>query len=377
MNKVLVVGAGLFGLDVALELDKNGFEVVLVEKNRQILTGTTLKSLLRVHSGLHYPRDFLTAQQSALGYALFRDKYKDCIYNEFQNYYAIAKHNSKTSAEEFENFANKLGFPYHKISKSFHFKPEFNTANISEMYHVKEGVLDIPKLRYKFIRKLNQSSIVVKNQEEVVGIEQSAKSSSWIATIKVTSLSSNVVRLYREEFGFVVDATHLTSKCFNSIGDQPNMEYQITHMLNIDYDALAVGFTVIDGNFLTIQPLIENGKVLTTVYAPLPSVRARQIDKNAPNHWLDAGNLEDLFSLEKAQKDIMSTVSEWAPGLLDSKIVSTKTGIRVIEANVRDSDRRRSLVRILAPNLFSIESTKLDHCIKVTEQLLSLMMKVK
>lgn len=370
MNKVLVVGAGLFGLDVALELDKNGFEVVLVEKNRQILTGTTLKSLLRVHSGLHYPRDFLTAQQSALGYALFRDKYKDCIYNEFQNYYAIAKHNSKTSAEEFENFANKLGFPYHKISKSFHFKPEFNTANISEMYHVKEGVLDIPKLRSKFIRKLNQSSIVVKNQEEVVGIEQSAKSSSWIATIKVTS-SSSAIRLYREEFRFVVDATHLTSKCFNSIGDQPNMEYQITHMLNIDYDAIAVGFTVIDGNFLTIQPLIENSKVLTTVYAPLPSVRARQISKSAPDHWLDANNLEELFSLETAQKEILKAVSEWAPGLLNSKIVSTKTGIRVIESNVRDSDRRRSLVRILAPNLFSIESTKLDHCIKVTEQLVS------
>jgi len=370
MNKVLVVGAGLFGLDVALELDKNGFEVVLVEKNKQILTGTTLKSLLRVHSGLHYPRDFLTAQQSALGYALFRDKYKDCIYDEFQNYYAIAKHNSKTSAEEFENFADKLGFPYHKISKSFNFKPEFNTANISEMYHVKEGVLDIPKLRYKFIRKLNQSSIVVKNQEEVVGIEQSIKSSSWIATIKGTS-SSNAIRLYREEFRFVVDATHLTSKCFNLIGDQPNMEYQITHMLNIDYDAIAVGFTVIDGNFLTIQPLIENSKVLTTVYAPLPSVRVRQISKSAPDHWLDANNLEELFSLETAQKEILKAVSEWAPGLLDSKIVSTKTGIRVIESNVRDSDRRRSLVRILAPNLFSIESTKLDHCIKVTEQLVS------
>jgi hypothetical protein len=50
--------------------------------------------------------------------------------------------------------------------------------------------------------------------------------------------------------------------------------------------------------------------------------------------------------------------------------VSSKTGVRVIEANVTESDRRRSAVLNIAPNFYSIVSTKLDHCIEITDNIL-------
>jgi protoporphyrinogen oxidase len=35
MNKILVIGAGIFGLDLAVELSKRGYEVTIFEKMTQ------------------------------------------------------------------------------------------------------------------------------------------------------------------------------------------------------------------------------------------------------------------------------------------------------------------------------------------------------
>ena len=73
MKKIGVIGGGIFGSEIALELAKNGFSVTLIEKNSNLLMGATSKSVLRLHLGLHYPRDLETAIQSKRGYLNFRN----------------------------------------------------------------------------------------------------------------------------------------------------------------------------------------------------------------------------------------------------------------------------------------------------------------
>jgi hypothetical protein len=373
--KILVIGGGLFGLDLAIELAQNGFDVTLIEKKTRILEGTTRSSLLRVHSGLHYPRHFETAKQSMLGFDLFKAKYINYVYDSFVNYYAISKINSKISSEQFEFFAKKLGFPYEKCENNLDSNLEFNRSKLSSIYKVGEGVIDIPKLRSYFIENLKSLSVKLLTGSEVTYLERSKTRSSWLVSYKslisdTKNVDSNEVS--KGEYQFVIDATHSVNNYLNSIQEQNNNEYQITHMLNIECKSSPFGLTVLDGNFLSILPLVENGKVSLTLYAPLPSVRARYIGSSAPPAWLNSSNLENFFSLAEAEQQILRAADEWAPGLLSPKVISTKTGIRVIESNVSDTDRRQSMVKSIAPGLYSIVSTKLDHCIEISAHLLKL-----
>ena len=41
INKIAIVGAGIFGCSVALELDKEGYEIVLFEKEADIMLMAT------------------------------------------------------------------------------------------------------------------------------------------------------------------------------------------------------------------------------------------------------------------------------------------------------------------------------------------------
>jgi hypothetical protein len=374
-HKVLVIGAGLFGADVAILLAQNGFDVTVVEKKVKILDGTTGSSLLRVHSGLHYPRHFDTAQQSMLGFNLFKDKYKEFIYDSFPNFYAIANLNSKTSVEQFEHFANKLGFPYEKCEDDIDPNLRLNKKKISSIYKVNEGVVNIPKLRTYFMETFKLLTVNLLTDSEVVNIEKSKFGSNWLITVKSLikgKNNSNYYEIFKEEYDYVIDATHSINNYLNSIKKQLDNEFQITHMLNIDFNSSPFGLTILDGNFLSILPLVDDGKILATLYAPLPSVRSRHVGNGAPLEWLNTPNLQNLFSLGEAELQILNAADEWLPGLSSSKVVSAKTGIRVIESNVTDTDKRQSSVKIIALGLYSIGSTKLDHCIEISEQLLKL-----
>ena len=374
-HKVLVIGAGLFGSDVSILLAQNGFNVTLVEKKSKILDGTTGSSLLRVHSGLHYPRHFDTAQQSMLGFNLFKDKYHEFIYDDFPNYYAISNSNSKTSVEKFEVFANKLGFPYEKYEDIVRPNLRLNKKKISSIYKVNEGVVNIPKLRTYFMETFKLLPVNLLTESEVVNLEKSKFESNWLVTFKSSIRGTNDLtycEMFKEDYKYVIDATHSINNYFNSIKKQVDNEFQITHMLNIDFNSGPFGLTVLDGNFLSILPLVDDGKILATLYTPLPSVRSRYIGNSAPLEWLDTPNLQNLFSLGEAEQQILNAADEWLPGLSSSKVVSTKTGIRVIESNVTDTDKRQSSVKTIALGLYSIGSTKLDHCIEISEQVLRL-----
>jgi hypothetical protein len=371
MNKILVVGAGMFGLDLAVALAKVGFQVTVMEKNDAILSGTTRNSLLRIHSGLHYPRDIETAKQSARGLNLFKRHYNDQIFDNFSNYYAIAKVNSKIKSRDFEIFADSLGIPYDRCESDFEFKRDIDMDKISSIYKVNEGVLDLDKMTMYFLGKFLGLGVNLLTSTEVIGI--SKLKNNWVVDFKNKSTHgdfSEKDNTLKEEYQFIVDATHSFNSYFSTSNNSNKMEYQITFMINMKYKADIVGLTILDGDFLTIQPMVENNQILATVYSPMPSVRARSTGFNIPSKWYESSKLGDYFSEEQAQCEILERLNHWAPGLLLTGLVSSKTGVRVIEANVTESDRRRSAVLNIAPNFYSIVSTKLDHCIEITDNIL-------
>ena len=367
MNKILVIGAGVFGLDVAVELSKRGYEVTIFEKNDSILSGTTGNSLLRVHSGLHYPRDISTAKQSMAGYKIFKEKYTDCIRDDFKNYYAIAKQNSRTSNSEFESFADLLSFPYTKLNKNFEYAEFLAMNKLSSIYEVTEGVVDVAKLKEKFLKQIFDLSIDFRKNHLVLGLNNILN--HWEVNFKIEELTNPInstTSVSSERFKYVIDSTHSTNQNFfsNLHINNAKFEYQLTYMINVETQIPTFGLTVLDGNFITVLPLGFSG--LISVYGPKESVLARHTGGSIPKNWHDKDYVNNLVSSKK-EDEIFSLLETWVPGAINSKIISKTTGIRTIESNVKESDRRISSAEEKAPGFITIASTKIDHSPEISD----------
>src|SRR3989344_3220224 len=110
--KIAVIGAGIFGSTVAINLAQHGFEVNLYEKNQDILSAASGINQYRLHRGYHYPRSKETALSSKYSAKSFVEEYGEAVIEQNEHYYVIAKTGSKVSAEEFLAFCRECDLEY-------------------------------------------------------------------------------------------------------------------------------------------------------------------------------------------------------------------------------------------------------------------------
>ena len=367
MSEILIIGAGIFGLDAAVALSKSGNRVTIFEQNEDILSGTSGSSLLRIHSGLHYPRDITTGKQSKEGEFIFRERYSDCVNYGFKNYYAIAKISSRTTSEEYELFADNLSFPYRKCTDIFEFSDFVAMDKLSSVYEVNEGVVDVGSMREMFSNEIRKHGIDIKNNYKVISVNK--LNDHWEVSYEIQNKSeiSMHAQKYSQEFRYVIDATHMANRKKFSDGILKNQfEYQVTHMINIETKMPIFGLTVLDGNFITVMPNGFNNSIL--IYGPKQSVLFRETGHQMKGDWANKEYLKSLVPID-AESKLLELFSEWFIGKLDIKVLSKVTGTRTIEANVTQSDRRLSFIETLGDGLFSITSTKIDHSPAITAEL--------
>ena len=70
-----------------------GHSVVIIEQESELMKRASFNNQARLHTGLHYPRSLLTAQESLTGYHKFRKRYGEAVSD-----FAVAE-----SAEERDN----------------------------------------------------------------------------------------------------------------------------------------------------------------------------------------------------------------------------------------------------------------------------------
>jgi glycine/D-amino acid oxidase-like deaminating enzyme len=107
-----VVGAGFFGVRLALLLARRGASVALVEREAGICARASWSNQARVHNGYHYPRSLSTANGAHRHYERFLREMAGCATEGSATHlYAIARDGSATSAAQFERFCRHLGLP--------------------------------------------------------------------------------------------------------------------------------------------------------------------------------------------------------------------------------------------------------------------------
>lgn len=354
-RKIGIIGAGIFGSLAGIELSKLGYQVTVFEKNAEILTGATANSQNRLHLGLHYPRDFETAIQSIKGFVDFSNRFPDSIFDNFNNYYAVAKQNSKISYEDFLKFCSKTKIPVEPkcdIPESF----LKNTDFFGGLIKSREAVIDMKFLRDQLIQELVTTQVAIHLEATVTRVEK--RNNEFL--LESTLGSHN--------FDFIVRATYGTDRIESSTLElhAHEFEYQNTVISILQSEEPAFGLTVVDGDFLTVLPYGRTGKFLA--YGPSISTLNKVISSGLPQ---SEDFQLDTSKYEEANKLIASRTRDYLPEWNFQETGQYLKAIRTIRLETKKTDRRTSHIKQSAQNFFDIWSGKIDHCVEIANLITS------
>ncbi len=226
-KKIAIVGAGIFGCSIALELDKKNFHTVLFEKEQDIMLLASKNNHNRIHYGYHYPRSLDTTIQSLRGYNSFKEYYGDSLVSGFRNYYAIAKEGSYISSEFYKEFCVKAG-----ISHKSCYPDEYllNSNLVSDCFLTEEPVYDWESLQNIIKHKISKSKIDLR--------------------ISTDYTKSN------EEFDFVINCSYSNINKISEFHNVKGLSFRKQDIIIPIFKSKMerIGLTVMDGPFCSILP---------------------------------------------------------------------------------------------------------------------------
>jgi hypothetical protein len=152
--KIAVVGGGVFGCTIAVDLARAGAKVDLYEARGTLLAGATGRCMTRIHRGYHYPRSDATAAACRSAAVEFEARFPEAVLRSGRHYYAIAPE-SKTSPDEFLAFCDRLELPYTVVQNPQHLR------NVDLCIRGDEALIDVPVLSRRLLSDLRRGGVAV------------------------------------------------------------------------------------------------------------------------------------------------------------------------------------------------------------------------
>ena len=351
-KKIAIIGGGIFGVSIYILLKQKGIDCCLFERKKNLLKGATTNNLNRVHFGYHYPRDNLTAKQSYKGYKSFKSFYKEAIFQNFKNYYFIAK-KSKVSFKNYLKFCKKNKLKY-EITENLNLP--FQIRNIQGGIEVNEPIYDWDILRKKvqsIIKKFKKNKIHF--NENVLDIRRENK---------------YLIITNKDEYFFdiIIDASYDGSNSIIRKFKRPEKrKYQLVVVYEFELKKLKkMGLALMDGGFFSFLPKGKRNRYL--LYHVKYSVIKEKITKKFPSNWYKYKNYETL--IKRSKKLIKKDLRYYLPNLKINLTTKKYLSPRVILKNVEKTDRRVSKIDEISKNYFQIFSAKVDHSIDIANGIL-------
>lgn len=331
MKKILIIGGGLFGCSIALELSKSGYDVTLIEQNSSIMSNASKYNHNRIHYGYHYPRSLETAIQSLDGLLSFLIKYKEAIVTNFPNYYAISANQSNINAAEYRKFCDQVGISYHSEFPSSYI---MNNTLLEDSYRVEEPIFDWEILRDLVEKELKNSTVNLKLN---------------------TSFTNEFIN-----FDFIINCTYSSINKINKLIGVPLLKFKLQDVIIpiFEYNHPKIGLTIMDGPFCSIMPRGNNPNQFL-LYHVKYSVLKETKDLI----------LSPLENIEYNLKMIKEDSSNYFPFIKEVKFIDYWRTTRAIP--IVDNDERLSKIITYPsnPNFITVFSGKMSTCIKVAKQI--------
>jgi len=354
--KVCVVGGGMFGCEIAdcLMTSKNAaVKIDLYEARSELLLSASMNNQNRLHLGYHYPRDLETAIQCRESFDLFYQKYQSTIKDDFNNFYFIAKNDTKVDMRQFETFCHVAELPFDEIESN---QVPFEISGVEGCIKVRESIYDVGALRKVVIQKLATSRVNVKYNRVVETIERSGSEFLVCDSTGVITKYDVVINASYENFNRYRDGLGIPKR---------QLKFQRTFIPIIEIKNFNYGVTIMDGPFLTILPFGKTGKFL--LYDVENSVIDSQNGYEYPFSRLEISDFKTSERLLHARKSIFEKLDNFLPALDVKDTGESLFGPRAVLAGVEATDKRVSMIDLnFDDTYFDVIAGKVDQSMLVS-----------
>lgn len=254
---IVIIGAGIYGLYLAnLEVLKEK-KILIVEIESGGFKRASFINQARLHNGYHYPRSLQTASDVHRYFQRFNDEFAYAINDSFTNIYAIAKHNSLTSAKDFELFCKEADIPLEKIDSSKFFKDDA----VEAAYKTKEYTFDANLIKDQLIKNLSSKNVDIMYSIYIKSVDK--KEDEYVLTLNNDDVINTPV---------VINTTYSSINCINKLFGFPlyDIKYELCEVSlgKVNDEFKKYSFTIMDGNYFSIMPFSKDNSVysLTSVH---------------------------------------------------------------------------------------------------------------
>jgi glycine/D-amino acid oxidase-like deaminating enzyme len=337
----VVLGAGLYGAKVALELKTLGLSVMLIDPNPLMSQATTVNQN-RVHAGYHYPRSVETARTAAENYNRFLIDHASAIAGNTRHLYCIAE-GSKVSPKQYEAVMSEVGAPMERVETPSYFTP----GMIAQAYETHEKSFHIGKLR-----------ALINYQLKIVRIEL-LKTAAWIAegsdaedwvTLETPDSTIKCRYLFNCTYAALDKIVPIRTKLIKEHVEVPL--FRIPSLLGGE------DITIMDGPYFSIMD-----------YPPEPGVSAVTHVQLGRHHVWPAGEEEPHWNRKSRWEDMIDDIAEYIPAMRHAHYLSSMLTTRVLLADNKDDDGRPVLIEYSSwsPRIISILGSKFNSIYPVID----------
>jgi glycine/D-amino acid oxidase-like deaminating enzyme len=332
----IVIGGGFFGCETALELKRLGLgQILVVEREADLLRRASFVNQARVHNGYHYPRAHATALAARKSFERFVADYSDAIVRDLKTYYAIAR-GSRVTGDQFEAFCRAIG----AINRPAPYDVEqlFAPGTIERVFEVEEFAFDAVRLAARLRSQLRAARIDV-------CLNSVARISSFDDAGVDVDISGE-----RKRARFVFNCTY-SQLPFVGVELGTRIKRELTEMLLINPppQIRGRGFTIMDGPFFSTMPFPPSGLHSLSHVRYTPHKASFDDDRLVPVKTNGLAMLRDA--------------ARYMPCLSQAKIVQSIFEIKAVLHRNESDDARPILIERLdeGGRVFSILGAKIDN----------------
>tara|TARA_B100001057_G_scaffold385783_1_gene392578 strand:- start:8290 stop:9315 length:1026 start_codon:yes stop_codon:yes gene_type:complete len=260
IKKICIIGAGWYGCHIGYKLIKNGHNVTIFEKNKDIFEGSSGFNQFRLHTGFHYPRSDITIKEIKNNYKRFVKEYKNYFFIPPKNIYCIAQ---KKSLLDFNTYLKIL--KSHKLL--FKKIKEDSLKNIEGSINTREGVL-LNKKIIIFYRNILKKRLVLNKK------------------IKSTDT-------LKKKYDYIIDCTN------NTLNQNNNSKVKFILTISLIYQAKknnkTFPITIMDGKLPSLYPYCDKKNFYTLTHSKYTHIKKF-------SNFKDLKKYEKLVSYDQINK---------------------------------------------------------------------------
>jgi glycine/D-amino acid oxidase-like deaminating enzyme len=342
----VVIGAGFFGIETALELKRIGFrQILLAEREAGIMRRASYVNQARVHNGYHYPRSLATAERSRANFDAFVTDYADAVTPCMESIYAVAR-GSRVNGAQFETFCRMLGVPCDAAPRRV--TDLFDSAFIESVFVTRELTFNANQLATRLEAELATAGIELRSRAEaqVLGGDPDGVDVAVGGTIHRTA--------------YVFNCTYADIE-FAGVRLQTGIKKELAEMVLIvpPPELRNRGVTVMDGPFFSCMPFPAAG------FHSLSHVR------HTPHESYNEVTRRPLAPVRSNRVAIMRDSQRYMPCLSRAQVAGSVFDVKAILIRNEHDDGRPILIERseTLPRVLSILGAKIDNIYEVREYL--------